>query len=358
MSTSLATTETAVIYNGGYFPDDFQWYDKLLHGVGVAILYLGAIFSLCVMVEIFLFGKLRFQINRILFFLMVVNLVTCVTFAVHYTSQLASAPWLFYCPRLEGVNLFMAIENGCLIVALLAEFGIVIVANYSLFYSKREVNVHLEYGAYVLSTALFIIITIPYYVAYAHESENHACGKSLDEAVHSFKQDEISTIVIVSILIAAITLAYIFLFFNRKRQKKLWAEQLEATENKEFVYTIQVDVHQRLVQAHKEIVKEVVDVLDRTVIAFLISFIGYIVFLLGYIFYKRGTEFDSITFELGIDILRNTQPLLQALAYMTVEPNKSNFKLVSWRRRYKAVKGMKHVSFSFDDDVDAYAANL
>eukprot|EP00039_Didymoeca_costata_P029301 m.24042 g.24042 ORF g.24042 m.24042 type:complete len:360 (+) comp7569_c0_seq1:98-1177(+) len=350
MAVSPAPHTTAEIYHGGRYPVIYTWDRQLILALGLALVIMGFLLSVCVVLENYFFGKLRFQLNRIWSFLQCINSITCLAFTVGYAGYLSeNGDWFFRCPRMEVLSLTSGLQDAGLITGMTVEVGIIVAANYSLFYMKREINLTLELVGYVFATLIYVASFSGLFAYYSHNAVEGVCGKDYVEARKVLSETNLVPMIPpLSFLTASIIVAYIVLFLGRRRQRRVWQEQMDD----DLLDEVQLDVRKRLILAQMSIVKEVVDVFERTLGAFLAVFLGFFFAMIGYFIVDHHFAAGTILFDVGI-FVRNSQPLLQAVAYISAESNRDNFSLSRWISRREGMKNRKKVIFQ--DEAESYA---
>eukprot|EP00039_Didymoeca_costata_P021457 m.344601 g.344601 ORF g.344601 m.344601 type:complete len:377 (+) comp24745_c0_seq1:405-1535(+) len=359
LPTMIKADQDEKIYNGGYYPGIHE-FDKSVFAVGMGIVALGLIFTIIVMVEMWLFSKLRFQLYRIIYTLMFFNSMTCLLFFVSGVGMMNPKiiEWYFVCPGLVGVSVVSAIQTALLSAVLFIELGILLTATYSLFFAKREINVRVEGFAYVVLCVFTVAFAVPSYFWYSHVSHDLVCGKNVTTAYKNLNGTAEARFTIpVAVLLYLVLFAYFFLFVARKRQQRAWKK--EILESEEELDMVRFEVRQRLVASHKSVVREVVEVFERTIIAFITTFLGFILVWIGIVLAKhKEAKTSDLVFAVGLNIFRNLQPFIQAVSYMTASSNRDNFSFFAWKTRVRKVRENRRVTFNRLDETLEYAANI
>eukprot|EP00039_Didymoeca_costata_P016807 m.306212 g.306212 ORF g.306212 m.306212 type:complete len:358 (+) comp16455_c0_seq2:207-1280(+) len=324
---------------------------------GTVVCVIGFLLCLFVISEMILFRKLRFQLNRMLLFLLSAQAFTTIAFAIDF-SQHGINPGLSRvlqkCPAWVGQNALEAMEVVGIIFSLQMELMIVIVANFSLFYIRRDIDFLFEVLCYGGFGVTAIVIFSWCFTSLKHKTSTLVCNQTYMsgymEQAHFLEDCDIAVASLIAVTIAA----YVVLSVKQYFQKKIWARAYAVDKDLE---TSQ-ERHNRLrvVEAHRNINRSVVKVIERYLVAFLVASTGYIIAMVADFGLKAGSQTQVDTWTFGLLVLRNTQAILQALVYIFHADNRDNFSLKSFSDRYEKVRTEQHVQFLDDPDL-IYAAD-
>eukprot|EP00039_Didymoeca_costata_P013906 m.217931 g.217931 ORF g.217931 m.217931 type:complete len:366 (+) comp15894_c3_seq5:289-1386(+) len=345
-------------YLGGVFFDKNDDGSQFLIGVAVFIAIFGVILCALVSIELLLFRKLKFQVHRLVFILMVLQTITSLAFAVYWAPSSfnqASGKILFKCPHWTAGNIFIVLQYVGLLGTLLIEAMMVSFASYSLFYMKREVTHAIEFTSYGGIAVIMSISFVLNLTEWLSITEHSICDYNRSEATRRINDYIRKTDPIIVVLVAIIWVAYFTLFTMRRRQTTKWKHMLEDSNSVERAS--EKHVKARLVEVHQDIVGSVVDVMQKQMLAFAITSLGYVALFLAMIVgVSSNTEY--IMFICSILILRNTQAALQALAYMLSKENIGNFKWQAWESRFRRDTQTHRRHVHFENDAEEWVPAL
>lgn len=308
---------------------------ETVHDLSVAIITTYAIWiplTGIICVELLLFGKLRFQRERLVFSIMLSQTLLGMAGVIMITPELSNDMANLVTKNCyRGQGLVVAFGTASSWTSVLLETFQVLIANYSLFLGRKEIKKKYEYWGYAL-LVLFWVFSAGLLSHYFVESFEHLmCHYEEDLYTKLTRGAAIASLFLNSFLLVT----YIILLVRRTQQCEFWREARKALSN-ETIGRVERQRKLKVIETHETIVNDIIGTLNGYLIAFAFGAVATIIGSLGTFIQKDFSPEQQIHF-LAAMLGFGFQRPMQAYAYFRIKSNRENYSLAAWCNRMNRV---------------------
>eukprot|EP00039_Didymoeca_costata_P005746 m.84152 g.84152 ORF g.84152 m.84152 type:complete len:338 (+) comp12954_c0_seq3:150-1163(+) len=298
-----------------------------------AMCWLAFLSSTTVTVVMYLYGKLKFQFDRLIFMTLIAQILATLP-SVFLIANDFNTKWfaaLHSCPTDAGELILISISNTFFVVAVLCEGVMVLVANFQLFVGRRELNISVERILRVVLIVFGCILLAVNLYWYFSENNGH-CGKH--DKYNPIQVDRFNKDLWAGMAVPVFA-AYALLNARKVWQYQTWRAQMEALNDEAYGFSdVQTTVQLTLIKQHESVVRECVWRLERYLLAFIVCSAGFIINLVAV--YGKSEKFSVHQIAM---IIIFSQPVLQSAIYISSKENRSCFHISNWIANTKAYFG-------------------